>query len=47
MKVYNVSGVMVKSARGKNEVKLELSRGVYFVEVISGGKVIREKVVIR
>jgi ribosomal protein S11 len=47
VKVYNVSGVMVKSARGKNEVKLELSRGVYFVEVISGGKVIREKVVIR
>ncbi|MCC6011473.1 T9SS type A sorting domain-containing protein [Candidatus Caldipriscus sp.] len=47
VKVYNVSGVMVKSAKGKNEVKLDLSRGVYFVEVISGGKVIREKVVIR
>jgi len=47
VKVYNVSGVMVKSMKGKNEVKLELSRGVYFVEVISGGKVIREKVVIR
>jgi ribosomal protein S11 len=47
VKVYNVSGVMVKSARGKNEVKLELSRGVYFVEVIAGGKVIREKVVIK
>jgi hypothetical protein len=47
VKVYNVSGVMVKSARGKNEVKLELSRGVYFVEVVSGGKVMREKVVIR
>jgi ribosomal protein S11 len=47
VKVYNVSGGVVKSARGKNEVKLELSRGVYFVEVISGGKVIREKVVIR
>jgi len=47
VKVYNVSGVMVKSIKGKNEVKLELSRGVYFVEVISGGKVIREKVVIR
>jgi hypothetical protein len=47
VKVYNVSGAMVKSARGKNEVKLELSRGVYFVEVVSGGKVIREKVVIR
>jgi hypothetical protein len=47
VKVYNVSGVMVKSAKGKNEVKLELLRGVYFVEVISGGKVIREKVVIR
>jgi hypothetical protein len=47
VKVYNVSGVMVKSAKGKNEVKLELSRGVYFVEVISGGKTIREKVVIR
>ncbi|MFZ8835370.1 MAG: T9SS type A sorting domain-containing protein [Candidatus Caldipriscus sp.] len=47
VKVYNVSGAMVKSVKGKNEVKLELSRGVYFVEVISGGKVIREKVVIR
>jgi len=47
VKVYNVSGVMVKSVKGKNEVKLELSRGVYFVEVVLGGKVIREKVVIR
>jgi hypothetical protein len=47
VKVYNVSGAMVKSARGKNEVKIELSRGVYFVEVVSGGKVIREKVVVR
>jgi hypothetical protein len=47
VKVYNVSGVMVKSVKGKNEVKIELSRGVYFVEVISGGKVLREKVVIR
>jgi hypothetical protein len=47
VKVYNVSGVMVESLKGKNEVKLELSRGVYFVEVVSGGKVVREKVVIR
>jgi hypothetical protein len=47
VKVYNVSGVMVKSVKGKNEVKIDLSRGVYFVEVISGEKVIREKVVIR
>ncbi|MFZ8835176.1 MAG: T9SS type A sorting domain-containing protein [Candidatus Caldipriscus sp.] len=47
VKVYNVSGGVVKSARGKNEVKIELSRGVYFVEVISGGRVLREKVVIR
>jgi hypothetical protein len=47
VKVYNVSGGVVKSARGKNEVKIELSRGVYFLEVVSGGKVIREKVVIR
>ncbi len=47
VKVYNVSGVMVKSIRGKNEVKVELSRGVYFVEVVSGGKVIRERVIIR
>jgi len=47
VKVYNVSGGVVKSARGKNEVKLELSRGVYFVEVISGDRVLREKVVIR
>jgi hypothetical protein len=47
VKVYNVSGIMVKSIKGKDEVKLELSRGVYFVEVVSGGKVLREKVVIR
>jgi len=47
VKVYNVSGVMVKSVKGKDEVKLELSRGVYFVEVVSGGKVLREKVMIR
>jgi hypothetical protein len=47
VKVYNVSGIMVKSVKGTNEVKLELSRGVYFVEVVSGGKVIREKVIIR
>jgi hypothetical protein len=47
VKVYNVSGVMVKSVKGKDEVKIELSRGVYFVEVVSGGKVIREKVVVR
>ncbi len=47
VKVYNVSGVMVKSIKGKDEVKLELSRGVYFVEVVSGGKVLREKVIIR
>jgi hypothetical protein len=47
VKVYNVSGVMVKSIKGKDEIKLELSRGVYFVEVVSGGKAIREKVVIR
>jgi len=47
VKVYNVSGGVVKSIKGKDEVKLELSRGVYFVEVVSCGKVIREKVVIR
>jgi hypothetical protein len=47
VKVYNVSGGVVKSVKGKNEVKLELSRGVYFVEVIAGGKTIREKVIIR
>jgi len=47
VKVYNVSGVMVKSIKGKNEVRIELSRGVYFVEVVSGEKVLREKVIIR
>jgi len=47
VKVYNVSGGIVKSVKGKNKVKIELSRGVYFVEVISGGRTIREKVVIR
>jgi hypothetical protein len=38
---------MVKFIKGKDEVKLDLSRGVYFVEVVSGGKVIRERVIIR
>jgi len=47
VKVYNVNGGIVKSVKGKNEVKLELSRGVYFVEVVSGGRVLREKVLIR
>jgi len=47
VKVYNVSGGMVKSVKGKDEVKLELSRGVYFVEVIANGRVLREKVLIR
>jgi hypothetical protein len=47
VKVYNVSGVIVKSLKGKDEVKLELSRGVYFVEVVSGNRVLREKVIIR
>jgi hypothetical protein len=47
VKVYNVSGGMVKSVKGKDEVKLELSRGVYFVEVVSGDRVLREKVLIR
>jgi hypothetical protein len=47
VKVYNVSGGIVKSVKGKNEVKLELLSGVYFVEVVSGDRVLREKVVIR
>jgi hypothetical protein len=33
--------------KGKNEVRLELSRSVYFVGVVSGNRVLREKVVIR
>jgi copper chaperone CopZ len=47
VKVYNVIGGVVKSVKGKNEVKIELSRGVYFVEVVSDGRTIREKVVVR
>jgi hypothetical protein len=47
VKVYNVSGGVVKSVKGKNEVKIELSRGVYFVDVVSGNRVLREKVLIR
>jgi hypothetical protein len=47
VKVYSVSGVMVKSVKGKNEVRFELSKGVYFVEVVSDRKLIREKVVVR
>ena len=47
MKVYNVSGGIVKSVKGKDEVKLELSKGVYFVEVVSGNRVLRDKAIIR
>ena len=47
VKVYNVSGGIVKSVKGKDEVKLELSKGVYFVEVVSGNRVLRDKAIIR
>jgi hypothetical protein len=47
VKIYKATGKLVKALKGKDEVKLELSRGVYFVEVISGDRVLREKVVIR
>jgi hypothetical protein len=47
VKVYNVSGGMVKSVKGKDEVKIDLSKGFYFVEVVSGNRVLREKVIIR
>ena len=47
VKIYKATGKLVKALKGKNEVKLELSRGVYFVEVISGDRVLREKVIIR
>jgi hypothetical protein len=47
VKIYKATGKLVKALKGKDEVKIELSRGVYFVKVVSGGKVIREKVVIR
>jgi uncharacterized delta-60 repeat protein len=47
VKIYKATGKLVKALKGKNEVRIELSRGVYFVEVVSGGKVIREKVIIR
>jgi len=47
VKVYNVSGGMVKSVKGTNEVKIDLSKGFYFVEVVSDRKLIREKVVVR
>ena len=39
MKGYNVSGGIVKSVKGKNEVKIDLSKGVYFVEVVSGNRI--------
>jgi hypothetical protein len=47
VKIYKTTGKLVKVFKGKYEARIELSRGVYFVEVISGGKTIREKVVIR
>jgi uncharacterized UPF0146 family protein len=47
VKVYNVTGGMVKSVKGKNEIKIDLSKGFYFVEVVSGDRVLRKKVLIR
>jgi hypothetical protein len=47
VKIYKATGKLVKVFKGKDEARIDLSRGVYFVEVISGGKVIREKVIIR
>jgi hypothetical protein len=42
-----VSGGIVKFVKGKNEIKIDLSKGFYFVEVVSGNRVLREKVLIR
>jgi hypothetical protein len=47
VKIYKATGKLVEALKGKNEVKLELSRGVYFVEVVSGNRVLREKALIR
>jgi hypothetical protein len=47
VKIYKATEKLLKALKGKNKVKLELSRGVYFVEVVSGGRVLREKVMIR
>jgi len=47
VKIYKATGKLVKVFKGKDEAMIDLSRGVYFVEVISGGEVIREKVIIR
>jgi len=47
VKIYKATGKLVKALKGKDEVKIELSRGVYFVEVVSGDRVLREKVIIR
>jgi len=47
VKIYKATEKLVKALKGKDEVKIELSRGVYFVEVISGNRVLREKVIIR
>jgi hypothetical protein len=47
VKIYKATGKLVKALKGKDEVKIELSRGVYLVEVVSGDRVLREKVIIR
>jgi len=47
VKIYKATGKLVKALKGKDEARIELSRGVYFVEVVSGGKTIREKVMIK
>jgi hypothetical protein len=46
-KIYKVSGDLIKEFKGKNEARIKLGRGAYFLEVKTQGETIRKKVIIR
>ncbi len=46
-KIYKVSGDLIKEYKGKDEARIKLGRGAYFLEVKTRGETIRKKVIIR
>ena len=47
VKVYDVSGDVVKDVKGKGELRISLKKGIYFVEVLSKEGKTARKVIVR
>ncbi len=47
VKLYNASGKLLNSLKGKDEITLNLPKGIYFVEILTREGKLRQKVLIR